>query len=539
MRTQETKKRGGFFSKFFSPCRPQRPEETGVAVSNSSSRQGEAAASAEKKKKSVNAIKGSSQKKKSKNAATKSGANAARDIPLIPNPPSDEATPITSNRKSLDQQQGDKKHSTTSSSMTASTRLEQVVSAKSPSSNFIDELEASVKEAATSGNNNRGAKPYPSFQNNYPVHEKVKAKHDWFEKAFASPPDVADSTESTEECTENSTGETDDFRILRPVPSGDEPIVDCGNDEWEHAYAVWYHMGLLKWRPKSVVAENEAAPVNVASSSLAAAKVEFIEEPEDVIATEGSIDLEIVERKESLAVEKAEPVESVAKEAVDDAVLLMKYRSKPATACANCGKDTSFTIELVRCLQCKQDLYCSVFCRGNDRYNHAVSCSALAGGPNDRSITNVAKVSSVFTTEPDEEKKEDVKDSTATATEIDQSGDGFSKSSEYAAPAGAVMKHDDGKTDPKDVVLPFGAFGDPSQENVSLADPLGQLKMNAGTPHRPLSPNVALYTDVIQTSSSRSSSLRKSKQAPMVSLFGADAVKGAIASPRRLAAEYS
>jgi MYND finger len=40
--------------------------------------------------------------------------------------------------------------------------------------------------------------------------------------------------------------------------------------------------------------------------------------------------------------------------------------------CASCG---SVVVTRVRCVQCKETVYCSMFCRGNDRYKHASVCS--------------------------------------------------------------------------------------------------------------------------------------------------------------------
>jgi MYND finger len=40
--------------------------------------------------------------------------------------------------------------------------------------------------------------------------------------------------------------------------------------------------------------------------------------------------------------------------------------------CASCG---SVVVTRVRCAQCKETVYCSMFCRGNDRYKHASVCS--------------------------------------------------------------------------------------------------------------------------------------------------------------------
>lgn len=40
--------------------------------------------------------------------------------------------------------------------------------------------------------------------------------------------------------------------------------------------------------------------------------------------------------------------------------------------CASCGSEI---VTRVRCVQCKQTVYCSMFCRGNDRYKHGSICS--------------------------------------------------------------------------------------------------------------------------------------------------------------------
>jgi hypothetical protein len=49
--------------------------------------------------------------------------------------------------------------------------------------------------------------------------------------------------------------------------------------------------------------------------------------------------------------------------------------SKQQEDCAACG---SVVVTRVRCVHCKEAVYCSMFCRGNDRYKHAVVCTAAA-----------------------------------------------------------------------------------------------------------------------------------------------------------------
>jgi hypothetical protein len=49
--------------------------------------------------------------------------------------------------------------------------------------------------------------------------------------------------------------------------------------------------------------------------------------------------------------------------------------TKQQEDCAACG---SVVVTRVRCVHCKEAVYCSMFCRGNDRYKHAAVCSAAA-----------------------------------------------------------------------------------------------------------------------------------------------------------------
>jgi hypothetical protein len=47
--------------------------------------------------------------------------------------------------------------------------------------------------------------------------------------------------------------------------------------------------------------------------------------------------------------------------------------TKQQEDCAACG---SVVVTRVRCVHCKETVYCSMFCRGNDRYKHAAVCTA-------------------------------------------------------------------------------------------------------------------------------------------------------------------
>lgn len=61
----------------------------------------------------------------------------------------------------------------------------------------------------------------------------------------------------------------------------------------------------------------------------------------------------------------------------DDAALLLQkfHQHGKIQNCATCGKDTSLQIAMVPCNYCTLPLYCSVYCRGNDRYKHAATCA--------------------------------------------------------------------------------------------------------------------------------------------------------------------
>lgn len=467
---------GGFFSKFC-VCRPQRPEDTGVLVPPQS-----VSTSAAETKKGKKSFKSAYGKK-------------LREVPMVPSPPSDEATPTTSNRKSVDKRE---QHDSNGGDPT-STRLLKLVHVKNSPSCFIDELEASsandsAAEAAGGAIDGR-RKSYPSFHNTHPVQENVKAKLELFENAF-SPVSQLESTETTEDLTENS--DTDSFRKVRPTPSWDEPVVDCDNDPWEPAYALWYRKGLLKWLPKSVMAEHEveiatAAKVLISEDAVASIPAALSDDGIDDLAT---VKPSTESPEKSFLVEKLTPADGN----VDDAAaMLMKYRSKPATACANCGKDTSSTIELVRCGQCKQEVYCSIFCRGNDRYNHATRCRALLVDVSKAEPTTSAKnISAAFAIEPEEEKKEDQKDSfqhKSQSVRLESSGPKVSERS-------AVRRN-------------MASGMNPIARTPEKSSPFGGI----------------VYSDAVQMSSSRSSSLQKSKEVPIVSCFSDDS---APESPKRL-----
>jgi MYND finger len=486
---------GGFLSRLFL-CRPRHPEDTGVLIQRNSSK----AANLEKKK--------------------------SKEFPFLPSPPSDEATPITSNRKSFDN--GCSSIRTKNSSIPASTRLHEVTTANSPSADFMGELEASVKEkkssvnGASGENKKDGRKSYPSFHNTHPAQENVKAKLEWFQHAFSSPQNQRpDTTESTDDLTENYADE--DFLIIRQVPSGDEAVVDCGDDPFERAYALWYRKGMLKWRPKSVAAEVDAGSVNAAAKTGNEVEVNQVAESSEIargeaadtiadeITTGDSIDLIIVEREEgTLPVEKSTPFVplegALNKMNEDDAALLMKYRNKVDRTCAACKKDTSFVIELVRCLQCKEELYCSIFCRGNDRYNHAVSCSAL----NQSNDVHERTRSGQKIVKEQEEKKEESRDSVSHKVGIAHSEKDPSKMPDPGSQLTQKVAE---------------MFVDPSKHS-KASGPVSNLEVNAATATSTPSKTVELYTDIVKTSSSRTNSLRKSRQVPIVSLFGADEDQG-------------
>lgn len=573
-------------------CRPRRPKDTGACIQRGSNNK---AAVSEKKK--------------------------TRKFPFLPPPPPDELTPITSNRKSFDN--GDPAVSNVETPISDSNHLQEIVTPKSSSADFIDELEASVVKASTKGRKSAaneahvkeekvGRKSYPSFHNTHPVQENVKAKLEWFEHAFSSP-----QSQTPEDTTEDSTEtSTDDVRLIRQVPScGDEPVVDCENDPYERGYAVWYRKGLLKWRPKSVMEEEARAAANAAvlstpevdaSATTATAlfreatlekndhdnqvhsRVELSEseatkDDASATTTKDCIGLMGVEisvfplsaEKSSISVPPEKALHD--QEADDAATLLFKYRNKVEKTCAACGKDTSFIIKQVRCMHCKEELYCSIFCRGNDRYKHAVSCSALDGqmnnNKNDRSGSETDQKVHDVSTIRQEEKEESLNKAAVSNVKLTTTEQETSKSPDAGAHLArndlddAALDHVTENVDIKDVVEPMDEavegindvkdVFEPMDESVegnrdtmlTGAFPLPELKVVSGAPPVPVpsTPKTTLHSDFHYDFLSRSNSLRKSKQVPIVTLFGADnghceqkawfVTQNAMASPGRFYAE--
>jgi hypothetical protein len=591
-RPSEAERGGGFLRKLFA-CRPQRPADTGVVV-NEQTRDKLSTVSAPNgttatREPSAN-VKSTEDGKVLKNRTSterKSAKNGApRDLPamLTPPPPSDEVTPVTSNRKSP---HGSK--TMLSNSTSAADRLEQVLSGGSthgkeglPPIDFMDELESSIQQAATETSENSLAsdrKAYPTFHNTRHLQEKIKAKQQLFEGTFTSANNnPVDVTESTADLTETSMSGTDDLNVQH-IPSGNEQIVDCENDPWEAAYAVWYRKGLLKWRPKSV----EVAP------SFSAV------EDEVDISGSSSLDLVIVEPTDSVTnpIQSANGEDVSAKEETDDdeTALLRKFRSKPADkVCANCSKDTSLTIELVCCVQCKQDLYCSLFCRGNHRYKHAPDCtplqsqqkpsrtvptpSPLAKSPSStgNSVPH-SKESNLSATVFEEEKKEDTVG--RVVDDVSKSGylpgeTGNTVPSDMANVNGSVPAHITSSSklveldqtqgrvvdstpalshatsatllvpliEKETFYLPEEATGSSLTQSTDASLHILPSTMtdddNVATPVKAQpTTNVSILSRV-ELAMSRSSSLQKSKQAPMVSMFGSTVNH---LSPRRLLTE--
>jgi MYND finger len=588
-RPSEVEKGGGFLSRLFS-CRPQHPADTGVVVneqtrdklSNGSAHRGGTTAIREPSANVKSTEDGkvlktmtSTERKAAKNGTT------PRDLPamLTPPPPSDEVTPITSNRKSP---HGNK--SMLSNSTSAADRLEQVLSGGStygreglPPVDFIDELESSIQQAATETSENSLAsdrKAYPTFHNTRPMQENIKAKQQLFEGTYTSANNPVDATESTADVTETSIGGMDDLNVQQ-IPSSNEKIVDCENDPWEGAYAVWYRKGLLKWRPKSV----DVAP------SVSAT------EDEVDISGSSSLDLVIVDPAESVTnpAQSANGEDVSTNEETDETALLRKFRSKPADkVCANCGKDTSLTLELVRCVQCKQDLYCSLFCRGNHRYKHAPDCTPLQSQqkhsrpapsplvkspPSTGNGPTLSKESNLSAMAFEEEKKEDI---------VGQLVDNVSKSvgchgeegstisSDLANVSGSVPAHMTSSSKLVKLDQTQGRFVDstPAMNNTTSATLLVPFieKETVYLPEETTGSSLTQSTDAslhilpstmtdddnvatpvktqptfnpsnfssVEMAMSRSSSLQKSKQAPMVSMFGSTMNH---LSPRRLLTE--
>jgi len=195
-----------------------------------------------------------------------------------------------------------------------------------------------------------GGAPLPQQgRKKHPVQENVKAKMEWFESAFGAPPgdaavskpkthgikhtEVLDVTE-TEEMTESEVG------LVRSGSDSETTVKDCDNDPYEYAYKVWYQKGLLKWRPNSIVPDPDEAGKDLMMDSSTIREISL--SPSD-----------------------------------DDAALLLQkfHQHGKIKNCATCGKDTSLQIAMVPCNYCTEPLYCSVYCRGNDRYKHAATCA--------------------------------------------------------------------------------------------------------------------------------------------------------------------
>ena len=182
----------------------------------------------------------------------------------------------------------------------------------------------------------------------HPVQENVKAKMEWFESAFGAPPGDAASkpkthgikhtegldVSETEEMTESEVG------LVRSGSDSETTVKDCDNDPYEYAYKVWYQKGLLKWRPNSIVPDPDEGGKDLMMDSSTIREISL--SPSD-----------------------------------DDAALLLQkfHQHGKIQNCATCGKDTSLQIAMVPCNYCTLPLYCSVYCRGNDRYKHAATCA--------------------------------------------------------------------------------------------------------------------------------------------------------------------
>jgi hypothetical protein len=241
-------------------CRPQHPDDVGVAPQRpvQSTRSVDEAPSGKPPpipiKASASSSSGSSRKSSNhQRVAFVPKHRSDQQIPMIPSPPSDDATPVMNNLR----KRGGKKGSALSlleksppesllaPSLSLNGELKRADDDGMLFTNASSDSSYGIMKATTSEESN-GSSSRKSRTSYYPNHvqDNIKAMRDYYEHAFTSPtsrPSMEDATETTED--EDITESTSAEELLR---------VDCHEDPFESAYVVWYQKGLLKWRPKSM-----------------------------------------------------------------------------------------------------------------------------------------------------------------------------------------------------------------------------------------------------------------------------------------------
>jgi hypothetical protein len=448
-----TKRNGNSGSSFLGClCRPQHPNDTGVvtgsAAQSMTNSKGVVSSSSTTKatNRSIPTNNSREHEKPPKQPQTKvklpirpsinshNNSKTGRDIPMIPSPPSDDATPLTSNRKSMNGGGGAGGSGSNSNYNTSMLSTAEIPSNNKSQRNLLmmnkkkkninqGQYDASpadmnkivLQEIGTSvpapidtptdttetthdaGDMDDTNQPHRRVVSYYPnnVQENVKLMRDYYEQqAFVQTPSGSrsyeDATETTvdEEVTESSNVDNDDITKKNALR------VDCQDDPFESAYAVWYRKGLLKWRPKSVphselssgqhpmfnFDDSEKSDINhINGDPVTAVPMETQSESIDLIVVDvpvashimTSTDIDMDESKST----KLEHMDDVAM----TKSLLQKYHNSSSQhmLCVNCQKDMTLkTIQVVKCIHCQQELYCSLFCRGNDRYQHSMTCPA-------------------------------------------------------------------------------------------------------------------------------------------------------------------
>ena len=500
---------GGFLGCF---CRPKHLEDTGVYTASSTTNGTTASRSiptvtgTERPRTGAatstlpprNSSGSSNRQNGTKHIIRKShNGDVHRDSSLIPSPPSDDATPLISNRKvgsggggggggsgsssSTNILSLPTSHSSSSSSSSQAlppsskpkpkksmnikegTKIVLIKAEKHPSTttgnhqehhqmqssaspwstehpvrpNDDDDTETEASNATTppeasSSSSRKSVSYYPNH-----VQDNVKVMRDYYEQqAFISSAGTSsgsrnnsyeDMTESTVEDITESSSAMDD---LLAISNSNQPTllrVDCQNDPYESAYAVWYRQGLLKWRPKSVPhserptsqEEDSSAfgfdlpkndETNTSNVDLVIVPAASSQQPIQKYATELSPNINVENKVENDIIHNHNQNDlstaTMTSNEKDDITtsrsVLEKYRSSTTktVSCQNCQKDMSSlkTIQMIKCTHCQQELYCSVFCRGNDRYTHSMACPAQPPSSSSSSVQSPAVAMSTTTT---------------------------------------------------------------------------------------------------------------------------------------------
>ena len=500
---------GGFLGCF---CRPKHLEDTGVYTASSTTNGTTASRSiptvtgTERPRTGAatstlpprNSSGSSNRQNGTKHIIRKShNGDVHRESPLIPSPPSDDATPLISNRKvgsggggggggsgsssSTNILSLPTSHSSSSSSSSQAlppsskpkpkksmnikegTKIVLIKAEKHPSTttgnhqehhqmqssaspwstehpvrpNDDDDTETEASNATTppeasSSSSRKSVSYYPNH-----VQDNVKVMRDYYEQqAFISSAGTSsgsrnnsyeDMTESTVEDITESSSAMDD---LLAISNSNQPTllrVDCQNDPYESAYAVWYRQGLLKWRPKSVPhserptsqEEDSSAfgfdlpkndETNTSNVDLVIVPAASSQQPIQKYATELSPNINVENKVENDIIHNHKQNDlstaTMTSNEKDDITtsrsVLEKYRSSTTktVSCQNCQKDMSSlkTIQMIKCTHCQQELYCSVFCRGNDRYTHSMACPAQPPSSSSSSVQSPAVAMSTTTT---------------------------------------------------------------------------------------------------------------------------------------------